>query len=285
MNYMIRGYVKPYARFNLDRLVELAAIYAPSKMEEPVAQYLIPILERYCTSIQRDAEGNLCAWKPGDSGADTVLLCSHMDTVFFHELERVFEVEDGFLQLNQSKLPREPERGVPRPAVLGGDDRAGIEMILSILELYDGPLNLRVLFTTREEIGGEGIFDVKRDFLEGVKFGLVLDRRGTGDIITRISSTNLAPRSLISYVRHCGEVQNIRDLRETVGSFSDAFFLARRHRIPCVNLSVAYFYPHTSKEKIDLYAYDDCMGWVLRILDGYNPHILDDATPFRTGMF
>lgn len=275
MQYTVRGYVKPYTRFNLDRLVELTSIYAPSKMEEPVAQYVIPYLEKSCTNIERDSEGNLCAWRSGDSGADTVLLCSHMDTVFFPELERFFQVENGYLQLDHSKLPREPERGEVRPAVLGGDDRAGIEMILSILEHYDGPLNLRILLTTREEIGGEGVFDVKRSFLEGVRFGLVLDRRNTGDIITKINNVTLATRQLAQYVRRCGEMQNVRELRETVGAFSDAYFLARRNQIPCVNLSVAYFYPHTSKEKIDLYAYDDCMGWVLRILDDYRPEYMD----------
>ena len=275
MNLVTKGYIKPYNRFRLQRLVELCDIYAPSKQEEPVAQYVAPLLAQYCHRIERDDAGNLCAWRKGDVSADTVLLCCHMDTVFFPEIERFFMVNDGYLRLDKNKLPLEPDRGGRRPAVLGGDDRAGIEVILSVLETYIGPLNLRILLTTREEIGGEGMHDVDKSFLEGVNFGLVLDRRNSGDIISRIERVTLASKPLVNYVYRCGETQGIRDLRETVGAFSDAYFLARRNRIQCLNLSVAYYYPHTALEIIDLYAFDDCVGWVMRILDDYQPeHLL-----------
>jgi len=78
----------------------------------------------------------------------------------------------------------------------------------------------------------------------------------------------------VQYIRHCGELQNVRNLRETGGAFSDSYFLARRHKVPNVNLSVGYYLPHTSKENLDLYAFDNCIGWVLRILDNYRPGIL-----------
>ncbi|MCL2498153.1 MAG: M28 family peptidase [Symbiobacteriaceae bacterium] len=275
MGYTVKGYVNPYARFNLNRLIDLVAIYAPSKMEEPVAEYLIPILTPHCTHIERDKEGNLCAWKPGDSGTDTIVLCAHMDTVFFPEMERHFLVEDGYLMLDQSQLPRETERGVVRPVVLGGDDRAGIEMILALVEHYNGPLNLRLLFTTREEIGGQGMHDVNPNFLEGVTCGLVLDRRNSGDIVSRIEGRTLGSKSFVQYVRHCGEQVGVRELREVGGAFSDAYFMSRRNRIPCLNLSVGYYFPHTPKEKMDLYAFNDCVGWGLRILDNYRSSILE----------
>ncbi|MCL2548227.1 MAG: hypothetical protein FWE76_03580 [Symbiobacteriaceae bacterium] len=274
MELTIKGYINPYARFNLQRLFDLVSIYAPSRMEEPVVHYLKPLLEKLCIDIRQDKEGNLFGERPGDADADTILLCSHMDTVFFPEIERTIFVEDGYLKLDQNKLPREPERAGVRPAVLGGDDRAGIEIILSVLEHYDGPLNLRVLFTTREEIGGEGVYDVDKSFLQDVRCGLVLDRRNTGDIVTRIEGLNLAPRSFIQHVHQAGKAVNIREMREVAGSFSDTYFLVRRNRIPCLNLSTAYFFPHTAKEMLDLYAFDSCIAWVLRILDTYKPSLV-----------
>ena len=276
MEITVKGYVNPYARFNLNRLIDLVSIYAPSRMEEPVATFLQPYLESLCSRIERDKEGNLCAYRFGDKDADTILLCSHMDSVFFPELERTILIEDGYLKLDQNKLPREAERGGTKPAVLGADDRAGIEIILSILEQYDGPLNLRALFTTREEVGGEGIFDVDKHFIEGVRCGLVLDRRNTGDIITRIEGLHLAPRSFIQHVHAVGLSLNIRELREVAGAFSDTYFLVRRNNIPCLNISTGYFFPHSSKEYLDLYAFDNCIAWVSRILESYHSEIITE---------
>jgi putative aminopeptidase FrvX len=286
LNLEIRSYVNPKALFNLNRLADLVSIYAPSRHEEAVAQYLIPILEKHCYRIERDSEGNVCAWRRGEAEADTVLLCAHMDTVSFPQAELSYLIEDGYLKLDQSKIPRETDRGGPQPAVLGADDRAGIEAILSILDHYSGPLNLRILFSTKEEVGGEGVFDIDKRFLEEVTFGLVLDRRNTGDIVTRIEGLHLAPKPLIKHVRNCALKMNIRNVREVAGSFSDAYFLVRRNRVPCLNLSTAYFFPHSYREVLDLYGYDDCIGWYLDILDSYTNYVFNpparESSPILT---
>ncbi|MCE5196016.1 MAG: hypothetical protein LLG09_02660 [Negativicutes bacterium] len=269
MNYIKKEKTFDYAAFNLERLIKLVDIYGPPKMEKPVADYLEPLLSKYCTEISRDEIGNLYAVRKGEAGAATVLLSCHQDTVFFPSQERFYLVENGYLLLDRNLLERDRYSGAVRAVVLGGDDRAGIEIILSILETYQGPLTLKIILSTREEIGGEGIQDARREFFRDVGFGLVLDRKSSGDIITAIENQTLSTKKLAQHVLRSGQKLDIRDLRETAGSYSDAYFLSKRFKVDCVNLSVGYYQPHTSLERIDLYAFNNCVRWVIDILETY----------------
>lgn len=269
MNYIKKEKTFDYAAFNLERLIKLVDLYGPTKLEKPVADYLEPLLAKYCTEISRDEIGNLYAIRQGETGAPTVLLSSHQDTVFFPSQERSYVVENGYLQLDRDLLERDRYSGAIRAVVLGGDDRAGIEIILSILETYQGPMTIKIILSTREEIGGEGIQDAHREFFRDVSFGLVLDRKFSGDIITTIENQTLCTKKLAQHVLLSGLRLDIKDLRETVGSYSDAYFLSKRFKVDCVNLSVGYYQPHTSLERIDLYAFNNCVRWVKDILETY----------------
>ena len=260
-----------FASFNLDRLIELVDVYAPPKEEKPMADFVEPLLAKYCEYTDRDSIGNLYAFRKGDPNAPTILLSAHQDTVLFPPQEKYYIVQNGYLQLNKDFLERDRYSGSIRSVVLGGDDRCGIEIILSIIETYDGPLNIKIILSTREEIGGEGIADVRRDFFQNLRFGLVLDRKFSGDIVTSIERQTLCTKKLYQHVLQSGVRANVKDLRETVGSFSDAYFLSKRLKIDCVNMSVGYYQPHTSLERIDLYAFNNSVRWVKEILETYQP--------------
>ncbi|NLN83476.1 MAG: dipeptidase [Firmicutes bacterium] len=259
-----------YASFNLDRLIQLVDVYAVPKEELPMAEFIKPLLAEHCVEIERDGIGNVYAIRKGDPKAPTVLLSAHQDTVLFPPQEKYYIVENGYLQLNKDLLERERYSRALRPVVLGGDDRCGIEIILSILETYDGPLNIKVILSTREEIGGEGIADAKREFFQNIDFGLILDRKNSGDIITSINRHKLCTKKLYQHVLRSGIRTNVKNLRETVGSFSDAYFISRRLKVDCVNISVGYYQPHTSHERIDLYAFNDSVRWTKEILESYS---------------
>ncbi len=251
------------ARFNIGRLQDLVAVYGPSKQERDISDLAGHLLSEYCSGIETDQEGNLYAFRRGETGAATVLLCAHMDTVFFPPQEREIVVEDGYLQLGGITL----QHSISGTPILGGDDRAGMELIFSILDAYQGPLNIKVLFTVREEIGGQGMYDANRSFLEGVNFGLVLDRKHSGDVVTIIERKRLCDRALTNRILKAGRFAHVRDLNVTDGAFSDAYFLSRRFKVPCANLSVGYYHPHSPMERIDLHALDDSVRWVQAILD------------------
>ena len=259
-----------FAAFNLDRLIELVDIYAPPKEETPMADFIEPLLAKYCEFTNRDAIGNVYAFRRGDPSAPTVLLSAHQDTVLYPPQDKYYIVQNGYLQLNIDLLERDRYTGNIRSVVLGGDDRCGIEIILSILETYDGPLNIKIILSTREEIGGEGISEVRRDFFQDIRFGLVLDRKFSGDIVTSIERQMLCTKKLYQHVLQSGIRTNVKDLRETVGSYSDAYFLSKRLKVDCVNISVGYYQPHTSLERIDLYAFNNCVRWVKEILESYS---------------
>ncbi|MGE5652657.1 MAG: hypothetical protein ACM3ZQ_00120 [Bacillota bacterium] len=251
------------SRFNIRRLHDLVAVYGPSKQEQEICTLAGQLLSEHCTDIETDNEGNLYAIRRGEAGADTVLLCAHMDTVFFPPQERVIVTEDGYMQLGGITL----QNSIAGTPILGGDDRAGMEIILSILESYQGPLNIKVLFTVREEIGGQGMHDANRSFLAGIGFGLVLDRKHSGDVVTIIERKRLCDRKLTNRILKAGRFAHVRDLNVTDGAFSDAYFLSRRFQVPCANLSVGYYHPHSPMERIDLHALDDSVRWVQAILD------------------
>ncbi len=251
------------ARFNIHRLHDLVSVYGPSKQEQDVAILAGRLLSERCRDIETDNEGNLYAVRRGESGAATVLLCAHMDTVFFPPQERTMVIDDGYLQLGGLTL----QNSISGTPILGGDDRAGMELIFSILDAYEGPLNLKVLFTVREEIGGQGMYDANRSFLEGIDFGLVLDRKHSGDLVTIIERKRLCDRHLTNRILKAGRLARVRDLNVTDGAFSDAYFLARRFKVQCANLSVGYYHPHSPMERIDLYALNDSVRWVQAILD------------------
>lgn len=253
----------PNARFNLRRLHDLISVYGPSKQEQDIACLAGQLLTEHCTDIESDNEGNLYAIRHGEKGADTVVLCSHMDTVFFPPQERQIIVDDGYMQLGGITL----QHNIAGTPVLGGDDRAGMELIFSVLEQYEGPLNIKVLFTVREEIGGQGMHDANRSFLEGTNFGLVLDRKHSGDVVTIIERRRLCDRDLTNRILKAGRYARVRDLNVTDGAFSDAYFLSRRFGVPCANLSVGYYHPHSPMERVDLYAMNDSVRWVQAILD------------------
>jgi hypothetical protein len=128
--------------------------------------------------------------------------------------------------------------------VLGADDRAGCWLI------YQNAKDINFILCRDEEIGGVGSEmlaenGVFKDLLEDFQIpcGIVLDRRGTCDIIG--VHNNYCEADLVR------DVQKVLPTYvETFGTFCDADQL--NGLLPCVNLSVGYENAHTQGEYLDL---------------------------------
>lgn len=153
---------------------------------------------------------------------------AHMDTVGEATMNSPLDITDGVLT---------------RPGcVLGGDDRAGVWLIMNHFN------HLNFILTRDEEIGGLGINSIM-DLLEArimdmnIPCGVVLDRKGTTDIIGEMNY-------------YCAEDLEIaiEDILpkyySATGMWCDADIIT--HFLPCVNLSVGYKNAHTTKESLDL---------------------------------
>lgn len=145
----------------MDKIVEyfktLTAIDSPSGREEELADKVAALVADLGFSLRRDSRGNIVASR---GQGEPLLLCSHQDTVESSAgLELVFEGD--FIKTAGN-------------TILGGDDKAGIAVILATLADLDFSPPLELVFSVGEERGMEGTKAFQPGDLRA-KWGLVLD--------------------------------------------------------------------------------------------------------------
>ena len=161
-------------------------------------------------------------------GEIPIALIAHMDTVFKTQpqAQNIYYDRDKCVMWSSDGL--------------GADDRAGIFIILKILQ---AGLRPTVIFTTDEEIGAMGAEKLALDMakpLSDLKYVIQLDRRGANDCVFY----NCNNPSFTEYIESFGFVENY-------GSFSDISVICPVWRIAGVNLSVGYFDEHSVSETLN----------------------------------
>ena len=156
-------------------------------------------------------------------GQVPVLLVAHLDTVHAEPPDIICYSKDG--------------RYLMSPQGIGGDDRAGVYMILQILQR----VNCHVLFCEDEECGGHGAKAFTKSGIQiDVNYIIELDRRGHNDAVY-YGCDNPEFRD---FVQEFG-------FEEACGSFSDISVLAPHLKTAAVNLSIGYYNAHRTHEMID----------------------------------
>ena len=157
---------------------ELVSMYAPSKGEREVCEYLkkklkslgaSKVIEDNDGSVNGGNCGNLIAvWNGNAPGLPSIALTAHMDCVECCQgIEPV--LEDGVFTSKGD-------------TILGGDDKAGVTAILEgialMKEMYIPHGKITVIFTVQEEIGLFGSKYIEEKYIQGIDFGYVLDADG-----------------------------------------------------------------------------------------------------------
>ena len=156
-------------------------------------------------------------------GEIPVLLVAHLDTVHYEPPSIICYSKDG--------------RYMMSPQGIGGDDRAGVYMILQILK----QVNCHVLFCEDEESGGHGAKAFTKSGIKmDVNYIVELDRKGDNDAVY-YGCDNWEFRE---FIHDFG-------FQEAVGSFSDISILAPHLKTAAVNLSTGYYNAHRNHELID----------------------------------
>lgn len=225
-----------------ENLIVLLNIPGESQNEREVARFLIRELRSISDYIYTDRKGNVLGYLDCGEGP-TILLSAHMDTVERIETDREI-LEDGTI-LRSSK------------GILGADDRAGIAIILEVLAgirqtNFNG--TLKFAFTVEEEIGLRGAKGIDKEFIADVDAAIVIDRRGTRDIVT--SCMGIYPFCREEYgaiFEKAGELAGMPDWKMTQGGYSDTLVFAE-NGINAVNLSAGYRNEHTELEYVDYHA-------------------------------
>lgn len=191
-----------------------------TKTQQALKKELVSELNRmgYRTQTKKGfiyAEGNI-----------PVMLVAHLDTVHRRTVKTICYSHDG--------------RIIMSPEGIGGDDRAGVYMVLQIIREH----RCHVLFCEDEECGGIGAskFVGSKIKLE-INYIVELDRRGCDDAVFYDCDNP----DFTKFVTDFGFVEDF-------GSFSDISIIAPGLGIAAVNISAGYYNEHTQHEYVDIEA-------------------------------
>lgn len=226
----------------IDNLRETLPIYSPTYEETAMGAYVRERLRAGGWNVTSDRMGNVMAVRGECPVAGYTLLNAHMDTCQSEDDQDIRENlrydEDRGIFLAES--PDGDRRQ------MGADDKAGISIILALA----GGTNLpfKILCTVREEEGQQGVQEVPPEFYADCAFGLTLDRKGRGDIISTYHGRTCAPPYAVKNLIALGEETGMNYWGVNSGSIADTYYVAGH--IPAVNLSTGYYNPHTCLDYI-----------------------------------
>lgn len=167
-----------------------------------------------------------------------VMLVAHMDTVHKMTVKTICYSKDGNIIMS--------------PEGIGGDDRAGIYMILQIIKKH----RCHVLFCEDEETGGIGAQEfAESNIRPEINYMVELDRRGSNDAVFYDCDN----REFTEFVTGFG-------FEENMGSFSDISVVAPALKIAAVNISAGYYCEHSRHEYVDLRVIEKNIGLVGRMV-------------------
>lgn len=197
-----------------------------NKTQDELSDYIEQILVDKGIPYNIDTYGNIWSIRFDNKAC----FVSHMDTVAGDDIEQrkpAFIVDGILFKIN---------------AVLGADDRAGINLILNHIE------NINFIFTRDEEIGCLGAKELASNiiFLEDIEkiSGFIeLDRKGISDVLGAVHG--------YCDVDFAGEVLKVLpEHKDASGILTDIDKFI--HLKPGVNISVGYYNAHSSKEYLDV---------------------------------
>lgn len=212
-------------------LLEIFRISSPSNKEDRTQLFIKSFLTENKIDFNSDKTGNIFKLNIPDAP----LLSSHMDTVE--------DAKDGAL-MKYTRIYESKEYGryLRGYGVIGGDDRCGVFIILSLLRKYPNKINF--VFSVNEEHGMTGISAVMKEqakHFDKILYGVVIDRRGAGDIIC--TDKNYGTKEFELELERIGADFGYKSAS---GAASDAGYI--NEKISCANISAGYYNPHSKKE-------------------------------------
>ena len=171
-------------------------------------------------------------------GTVPVLLVAHLDTVHRTQPETICYSADGTVMMS--------------PQGIGGDDRAGVYMILRLIQ----SCHCHVLFCEDEETGGHGARAFTKSGIKpDVNYIVELDRTGSNDAVFYQCRNRQFERHINSF-----------GFQTAFGSFSDISILAPHLNLAAVNLSTGYYHAHQPGEYVRLDKVEELIGRVEKLL-------------------
>jgi len=254
-------------KIDKDLLKRLYLIDHPSGAEHDMMCFII----NYCYKIPNitfsiDSARNLYVIKNTNCLDSYACIVAHMDTVQTFTSNREIVMNDDVITAQYIKNSMQ--------CGLNADDCNGICIALQLLEQLQ---DLKVLFTTQEEIGGIGasVAADNVEFFNDVRYMLQADRRGKSDLIIHTNGIQSAPTVFVKDVQ---EVLDKYGYEPATGSFTDIGVIAGVTGISGVNISCGYYNEHTFYECTHLSELENCLNLMydmIHALDNGNYYYMD----------
>lgn len=202
-------------------------------------------IARYVSSLpgaERDPFGN---WHVKIGGDCPILWSSHTDTVHWHDGRQTIAYDCGTGVVSLSKRSKKKSR------CLGADCTAGVWVMRQMI-LAGIPGSY--VFHAQEEVGANGSNWLARnrsEWLQGFKFAIAFDRRGTTSIVTEQRHGETASDLFaLSFAEAIGKVSDLKMSADPTGIFTDTAEYS--HLISeCTNISVGYAHEHSRNETLN----------------------------------
>lgn len=217
-------------------LQDIFNIPARSGQEGLMKTFIKNFLVKEHIPYTEDVKGNIY-----NISNSSPILSAHMDTV---------QDEDDAKLCIYTKIR---ENIISGYGVIGGDDKCGIFIIMQLLRSRN---DFNFVFSVEEEVGGNGIkFFTKQKDLKHIPYGIVLDRRGSSDIVCYKNDygTENFENTLANFGKTFG-------YEPSLGTFSDGDFLSEQ--ISVANISVGYYNPHAKSEFVKINDLQNAIDYV-----------------------
>lgn len=242
-------------KLNTKLLKDLYMIDHPSGSE----QQMITFILNYCKNIpnitfELDHYNNLFVTKNTNNPETYACLLAHTDQIETNKgAYRVYESNGVMYGLHKIDGSR---------CGLGCDDANGICVALQMLEELP---DLKVIFTTEEEVGAKGAVEAcfNTDFLYNIRYFLQADRRGSSDLITHTNGIDVVTDE---FILDLSPIINKYGYSENIGTFTDVGELVENVKVCGVNISCGYYLEHTANEYCKLSELENCLNFIYEIL-------------------
>ena len=219
----------------MELLKQLYKIHSPSGSEKKLRKFIKDWIRRNVPDAHYEVDniGNLYVVK-GESDTYPCIV-AHMDQVqkeHSHDFQ-VVETKDILFGFSLKNVELQG---------LGADDKNGIWIALKCLKKY--PM-MKCAFFVGEEIGCIGSSKCDMTFFTDCRYVLQCDRRGSSDLIPNVGGwTELCSKDFLEAIGY-----EAFGFKTTTGMMTDVEALKNRGlAVSCLNVSVAYYRPHSDEE-------------------------------------
>lgn len=223
---------------NIERLKEILSIESESYKVERVTDFIKIKAKELGANVIEELDNNLYITKgiPSENGYPCIV--AHTDTV--HKILKDSKLK--VCQLDDDHLIGFDE-STKSLSGIGGDDKVGIYIALSMLEELD---SIKLAFFKDEEVGCLGSKEAKMEFFEDVMYVLQCDRKGNSDFVNKISTSELQSKDFMEDVT---PIITAHNYKFSVGGITDVEALYKKGLpVSSANMSCGYYNPHSEDE-------------------------------------